>query len=70
LKRLGQFASAVLYAHQREVVHRDIKPVDLTFNFDGTVKRMDLGRAKPINELRPAKEVDNHIVGTPRHMAP
>lgn len=69
-KAFGQIASAVLYAHQRDVVHRDIKPVNLMLNFDGTVKLMDFGLAKPINELEPTSEVDNHIVGTPRYMAP
>lgn len=69
-KAFGQIASAVLYAHQREVVHRDIKPVNLMLNFDGTVKLMDFGLAKPINELEPVTEVDTHIVGTPRYMAP
>lgn len=69
-KAFGQIASAVLYAHQRDVVHRDIKPVNLMLNFDGTVKLMDFGLAKPINELEPVNEVDTHIVGTPRYMAP
>ena len=69
-KAFGQVASAVLYAHQRKVVHRDIKPVNVMLNFDGTVKLMDFGLAKPINELEPVTEVDNHIVGTPRYMAP
>ncbi len=69
-RAFGQIASAVLYAHQREVVHRDIKPVNVMLNFDGTVKLMDFGLAKPINELEPVNEVDNHIVGTPRYMAP
>ena len=69
-RAFGQIASAVLYAHQREVVHRDIKPVNVMLNFDGTVKLMDFGLAKPINELEPVTEVDNHIVGTPRYMAP
>ena len=69
-KAFGQIASAVLYAHQRDVVHRDIKPVNLMLNFDGTVMLMDFGLAKPINELEPTTEVDTHIVGTPRYMAP
>lgn len=69
-KAFGQIAAAVLYAHQREVVHRDIKPVNLMLNFDGNIKLMDFGLAKPINELEPTSDVDNHIVGTPRYMAP
>lgn len=69
-RAFGQVAAAVHYAHQRDIVHRDIKPVNVMLNFDGTVKLMDFGLAKPINELEPTTEADHHIVGTPRYMAP
>lgn len=71
-KAFGQVASAVLYAHQRKVVHRDIKPVNVMLNFDGMLKLMDFGLAKPLRDRHAGAELetDTHIVGTPRYMAP
>ena len=69
-KAFGQVASAVLYAHQRKVVHRDIKPVNVMLNFDGMCKLMDFGLAKPLHDTKIDAELDSHIVGTPRYMAP
>jgi CRP-like cAMP-binding protein len=69
-KAFGQVAAAVLYAHQRKVVHRDIKPVNVMLNFDGQLKLMDFGLAKPLRASPSDAEIDSHIVGTPRYMAP
>jgi eukaryotic-like serine/threonine-protein kinase len=38
--------SAVQYAHQRLVVHRDLKPGNILVTADGTVKLLDFGIAK------------------------
>ncbi len=38
--------SAVLYAHQQLVVHRDLKPGNILVTADGTVKLLDFGIAK------------------------
>ena len=69
-KAFGQVAAAVLYAHERKVVHRDIKPVNVMLNFDGMLKLMDFGLAKPLHDTEIDPELDSHIVGTPRYMAP
>ena len=63
-----QVASAVGYAHARDIVHRDIKPDNIMINKDGVVKLMDFGLAKPIAATNSA--LTGRIVGTPGYMAP
>ena len=41
-----QICSAVHYAHQRMVIHRDLKPGNILVNTDGTPKLLDFGIAK------------------------
>ena len=46
--RLGLFvqaASAVAYAHRRQVLHRDLKPANVLVTADGTVRLLDFGIA-------------------------
>jgi len=66
--RLGMQACAGLhYAHERRIVHRDIKTANLFFTKDRVVKIMDFGLAKMIEEVRKSSTV---IGGTPYYMAP
>ncbi|MCH8557408.1 MAG: serine/threonine-protein kinase [Balneolia bacterium] len=49
-----QVCKAVKYAHKNLIVHRDLKPDNILVNEDGTVKILDFGIAKIINdELSP-----------------
>jgi serine/threonine-protein kinase len=66
--RLGiQIASGLQYAHERRIVHRDIKTANLFFTRDRVVKIMDFGLAKTIEEVRRSSTM---IGGTPYYMAP
>ena len=66
--RLGvQISRGLQYAHQSGIVHRDIKTSNLFFTRDKTVKIMDFGLAKMVEEVRRAATV---IGGTPFYMAP
>jgi tetratricopeptide (TPR) repeat protein len=66
--RLGiQIAAGLQYAHDQRIVHRDIKTGNLFFTKDHTVKIMDFGLAKTIEEVRKSSTV---IGGTPYYMAP
>jgi len=41
-RRIGEIGSALHYAHQQGVIHRDVKPANLFLSVDGQLKLMDL----------------------------
>jgi tetratricopeptide (TPR) repeat protein len=66
--RLGvQVATGLQYAHDRRIVHRDVKTANLFFTRERVVKIMDFGLAKMLEEVRRGSTV---IGGTPYYMAP
>lgn len=58
------------HAHEREVVHRDIKPDNLMFAQDGSLKITDFGIAKVVSGQQTLATVDGGVLGTPAYMAP
>lgn len=60
-------ADALHAAHQRRVLHRDVKPDNLLFAADGTVKVTDFGIAKLFDGTAAAS---SSFVGSPIYMAP
>jgi serine/threonine protein kinase/DNA-binding CsgD family transcriptional regulator len=67
--RLGrQIALALGYAHERQIIHRDVKPANIMVTPAGQIKIMDLGLALP----KEAKRVtaDGMIIGTPAYLSP
>lgn len=52
----GQVAQTVGFAHNRNVIHRDLKPQNIMVGEFGEVQVMDWGLAKRIGEVEPAAE--------------
>ncbi|MGW5335552.1 AAA domain-containing protein [Streptomyces bauhiniae] len=46
----GPLASALAYAHEKEIEHRDLKPGNVLLTGDGTVKLADFGIAKILSK--------------------
>ncbi len=63
-----QMAAALEAAHQRDVVHRDLKPLNIMVTVDGRVKVLDFGLARsPSSE---ETDAGDRVVGTPGYMSP
>lgn len=55
IERFIELASAVAHAHQRRVVHGDIKPANVRLSPDGRVRLLDFGVARLLTEDEPAE---------------
>ncbi len=81
LKKLGRFsigdalhivlktAEGLQHAHEKSLIHRDIKPDNILLTKDGTVKVADLGLAKDTDDDQALTKTGTGA-GTPIYMAP
>jgi len=56
------------YAHDQGVIHRDIKPENVMVHEDGTLKLMDFGIARLVEES--AITMTGSLIGSPAYMSP
>ena len=78
LRCARQVAEALEAAHERGVIHRDLKPANIKIRPDGTVKVLDFGIAKLLDEDGRAgaaastmtATAPGMMIGTPLYMSP
>ncbi|MFN9785918.1 MAG: protein kinase domain-containing protein, partial [Planctomycetia bacterium] len=72
LSIVGQVCDALQHAHERGVVHRDVKPENILVARDGTAKILDFGLAKMVGQEPRAHTLtlSGQVMGTLRYMAP
>jgi serine/threonine protein kinase/Tfp pilus assembly protein PilF len=67
-KLLAAVGDALHYAHERGVIHRDVKPANLLLSGDGRLCLGDFGLARVAQE--PGMTVSGSFLGTPAYMSP
>jgi serine/threonine protein kinase/tetratricopeptide (TPR) repeat protein len=65
---LADVADALDYAHQRGVIHRDIKPHNLLLGVDGRMRISDFGLARLAEQ--PGVTITGEVIGSPLYMSP
>jgi len=69
LRVIGQIGSALQWAHQRRVIHRDVKPDNILLAANGHAKLADLGLVKNLESDLCLTKTQSGL-GTPNFMAP
>ena len=68
MRLAGQLAAGLSAVHQKELIHRDVKPENIWIEESGRVKLLDFGLALAEDQL--VKTHSGALVGTPMYMSP
>ncbi|MEM7367183.1 MAG: serine/threonine-protein kinase [Bacteroidota bacterium] len=69
LRIFGKVLDAFAYVHEKEIVHRDVKPSNIFLDIDGVPKVLDFGIAKLVSSSK-LKTRTGVQIGTPLYMSP
>lgn len=69
---IRSIAQALYYAHERGIIHRDIKPQNIMFQEDGSPVLTDFGIARVVNASSDTTRLTRFgmAIGSPRYMSP
>ena len=65
-----QVGEALDHAHERGLVHRDVKPANIVLTSDGRARLVDFGIARSLQEGAARVTATGTIIGTLRYLAP
>ncbi len=65
-----QMAEALVHAHQRGLIHRDVKPKNIILTPQGVAKLTDLGLARAQDDKTAAESEAGKAYGTPYYISP
>lgn len=65
---MQQLTSAIAHAHEKDIIHRDIKPQNILVKDDGTIKVTDFGIAVAHDAIQLTSA--NNVMGSAHYIAP
>ncbi|MFG0256794.1 MAG: serine/threonine protein kinase [Phycisphaerales bacterium JB043] len=65
-----QIAEALLHAHERHLIHRDVKPKNVMITTEGVAKLADMGLARAMTDKEAAEAEQGKAFGTPYYISP
>jgi eukaryotic-like serine/threonine-protein kinase len=65
-----QIAESLQHAHERGLIHRDVKPKNIMINPEGVAKLADMGLARAITDKEAAEAEAGKAFGTPYYISP
>ncbi len=70
LDTMIQITDALAHAHNRGLIHRDVKPKNIILTPEGVAKLTDLGLAREVNDTQLAESEAGKAYGTPYYISP
>ena len=67
---IRQVAQALGHAHERGIIHRDVKPKNIMITKEGVVKLADMGLARAMSDKEAAEAEAGKAFGTPFYISP
>lgn len=65
-----QITDALVHAHERGLIHRDVKPKNILLTDEGVAKLTDLGLARDVDDKHAAETEAGKAYGTPYYISP